>query len=52
MAKISKKAVFGIGAGLLAAAVGAVCLLKKKKQDDDVCAEDECFDEEVEEVED
>lgn len=48
MKKLSKKALFGIGAGVLAAAVGAGLLLKKKANTDDYVDADECYDEGVE----
>ena len=35
MKKINGKALFGVGAGLIAAAVGACCLFKRKNNDED-----------------
>lgn len=49
MKKINKKALFGVGAGLVAAAVGACCLFKNKNNDEDYDADDiYCDDEDVE----
>ena len=59
MKKLNNKAVFGIGAGLVAAAVGACCLFKKKHDNeydnDEVISDDYEYadaDEEVESEED
>lgn len=46
MKKINKKALFGVGAGLLAAAVGACCLFKKKNDGEDYDADEVCSGEE------
>lgn len=48
MKKINGKALFGVGAGLITAAIGACCLFKKIKDDEDyddgeVC----CYDEDA-----
>ena len=45
MKKINKKALFGVGAGIVAAVVGACCLFKKKSNED-YNADDICCDEE------
>ena len=57
MKKINVKALFGVGAGLITAAVGACCLFKKKNNDEDYveheveCDDDAEVDESVDEVE-
>lgn len=45
--KLNKKALLGIGAGVLATVVGAVCLFKKKDNEDYV-ESDVCYDDEAE----
>lgn len=50
MKKINKKALFGVGAGLITAAIGACCLFKKKDEDEDYVEVEECCDEEDAEV--
>ncbi len=50
MKKLNKKALFGIGAGLVAATVGACCLFKKKGDDEDY-VEGEAYEDEYTEVE-
>lgn len=58
MKKVNGKVLFGVGAGLIAAAVGACCLFKKKNNDEDYteyeveCDDDDAeVDESVDEVE-
>lgn len=49
MKKINGKALFGVGAGLITAAIGACCLFKKKNDDEDYIESDICCgDEDVE----
>lgn len=50
MKKINGKALFGVGAGLITAAIGACCLFKKKNDDEDYISSDICCcdDEDVE----
>lgn len=45
MKKLNKKALLGVGAGLLAATVGACCLFKKKGNDEYIDGEVYCEDE-------
>lgn len=57
MKKINGKALFGVGAGLITAAVGACCLFKKNDDEDYAeheveCEEDAEVDESVESEED
>lgn len=56
MKKINGKALFGVGAGLIATVVGACCLFKKNNDEDYAEHEVECdddaeVDESVDEVE-
>lgn len=50
MKKINGKALFGVGAGLIAAAVGACCLFKIKNDDEDYVGYEICDDDEDVEV--
>lgn len=50
MKKINGKALFGVGAGLIAATVGACCLFKKKNDDEDYVGHEICDDDEDVEV--
>ena len=48
MKKINGKALFGVGAGLITAAVGACCLFKKKNNDEDYMEHEVDYDDDAE----
>lgn len=48
MKKINGKALFGVGAGLITAAVGACCLFKKKNNDEDYMEHEVEYDDDAE----
>lgn len=48
MKKINGKALFGVGAGLIATVVGACCLFKKKNNDEDYAEHEVEYDDDAE----